>query len=213
MFSWSIFSIFGIWTFIFLSRKEGYFKNYKKRFISTLIPIFYCAIFVCIIQKLQVQFFDLINWYIIEQLLFYVLFYIFFKYMKRYHALLSITASIVVIIIIFFCFNIHKSWYVSSLCFPLGIWLNTYQNNIIKLIKNYYKSLLLVVSVVFLLSSSCMFIAVENFFSVAIARNMATMTFSILIIILTARIQIGNKLLRLLGTLSFEILLFTILPL
>lgn len=190
--------------------KEGYFKNYKKRIFAILVPTFYCGLLVCIIHKFQVQIFDVVNWYIIELLLFYGLFYIFFRYLKQKYAVLGITITTVLIVTIFFFCNVHKAWYVSALCFPLGIIIHTYENSFSKLINKYYKLLVCIFCILFCISSSCIFIPSETFFSVVIARNVSTITFSILIIILLSRISIGNNLLRLLGTISFEIYIYHI---
>lgn len=65
------------------------------------------------------------NWYIWEQILFYLLFYFTYRYCKR-KQIFIIFGVVVISAIISFLSGIPECWYASSFAFPLGLFIGKY---------------------------------------------------------------------------------------
>lgn len=200
-------------------KKQNYLENFLiKRVVKLMLPVCFVQgiylLFLVLENKLDTNYILLIksvNWYVWEILAFYVLFYVVFKYVEVNNAIILMTSLSLVFIVICYVFHVSNPWYGSTLCFSLGlivarqkervlIWCN---KDIFK--KVCYFSIILV---------GCFFLffklSENNIIGVLIARNIASLSFVLVVILILQRYKFGNSLSMFLGKISYEIYLIHI---
>lgn len=148
------------------------------------------------------------NWYIFAIIMMYISSYISFKIFKENHFEAIIATSILAYFYLFFV-NMYKDtyWVDTILCFPLGMWFSYYKNKIDNYFfqnnKIYFFSLLIVLG---------FFIISYKTRSDLLSLNINAMLFSIVIIIITMKFQIHNKILNWLGKNLFWLYILQRIP-
>lgn len=209
--------------FQFSKRKETYFKGYFKNKIIRLYLIFVSANVVSTLisniflsSKYSIK--DVIKscllmnfadgrqlWFVAVILYFYIAFYIAFKFFDKNMAILIMFVSVVIWSIVNIFLH-HGAWfYNTSICFPLGIMIANYNEQIFKLAKKYYSFLLLVSIVSFLLS---MFFYIKGKDSL---QFIIPLIFIILMLLFLMKVDLKSKSLIFMNSISFEFYLLQII--
>lgn len=153
------------------------------------------------------RFAENVNWYVWEQLALYILLWLVCK-IARKQAIKALVVLSVVWIAIAYAMRIDSPWYGSTLCFVLGMYYYETEESVARVFDRHFHSLLL-------LSGGGLALALGLFFALGydsilgnpIARNAASLSFCIMILLLLSRITVGNRLSYLLGECSYEIFL------
>lgn len=200
--------------------KTDYLKHFlTRRTLKLLIPAYLAYMVYILISWLVLNqgtifdlinlknFFPVINWYVWEQLFFYLVFWIAYRFLPKWRNVLIGVVSLGTIIIAF-VLKIDNPWYGSTMCFLLGIYyykLN--QKELMISLKR--KSVLFVFLGIILMLSMITFYVLgnESVLGNPIARNIASLCFCIMILIMLSEVEIGNMASRFLGKCSYEIFL------
>lgn len=199
--------------------KKDYLKNFLlNRSIRLLLPAYLTKILMISLRTLLLdrriftgidvkQFLFVLNWYVWEQLLFYLIYYLAYKVMHK-HVEIAVGICSVVLIIAAYVSGLDNPWYGSSLCFLLGLCYYKLEKRNIKLTNIRYYTLLGILAVV-LIGSVAAFFALgnDNVLGNPVARNIASMSFCMMIVMLLYRFRIGNPISVFLGKCSYEIFL------
>lgn len=158
------------------------------------------------------EFFVLTNWYVWEQSVMYILFFVCGKldksFKKSSFVLLGLSGCFVCCA---FAMNLDNPWYGSTMCFGLGIMLYLKNDILVDYLCKKHWILKLAVCSTFLLISIAAFFYCGGIVGNLIARNMASLLFVIIIFIFLQNFSIGNPVTMWLGKHSYEIYLFHIL--
>ena len=127
------------------SLKEGYLKNFplKKLFPFFLICSFTILIYLVrdilvgstVKPLLLIQSFlfgnTIVNngWYLQSQFVFYIIFYLIFRFIKS-HTYLALVVSFIAYIFICVALGLSSTWYEAAFCFPLGVFYSKYKDKI-----------------------------------------------------------------------------------
>lgn len=158
------------------------------------------------------QFIQNTNWYVWEQLALYVVFWVVYRVMpRRTNEVMTVLS--VIYIGIAFLIRMDNPWYGSTLCFVLGLYYYRFEERAARLIADHFR-MLFAGCVVVLGLSMFIFFAWSNV-SIAgvmvihnpVARNMASMSFCAIVIMLLSKYEVGNKISAFLGRCSYEIFL------
>lgn len=209
--------------FQFTRKKEGYFKGYFKSKILRLYLIFFCAnvistlignvflnnkynIMDVIKSSLLMNFADgRVLWFVAVILYFYAFFYIAFKFFDKNTAILIMFVSSGIWIIVNVFLN-HGAWfYNAAICFPLGIIVAKYNEQIFKVAEKYYLLLLLGNSSLFLLSM-VLYIKGKDKLQFVIP-----VVFIMLILLTLIKVNLKSKSLIFMNSISFEFYLLQII--
>lgn len=195
-----------------------------KRFFLTLIK-FDLAVFIFTFIKilfnesfsLQTFLLSLIgfdsmgnsNWYIFTILILYLCTYVSFNLFKNknlYACLFQILLTCSYICIMHFCFQKELYWYDTAACYNVGMFFALYKNKINQILSN--KKIYL-----FLLT---FFFTITFFFRLMLTNVLIDIllmiSFSILIILLSRKISLNNKILNWMGNYLFEIYVLQRIP-
>lgn len=233
----TLFSAFGylaVSAFFFLSgyglhevsqKKENYILDFPR---NKLLPFFCLSCFVILIYLLRdlitgsdIQILEVLQsffiadtivdngWYMQVQMLFYILFFMSYRFgKKKKNLLLIILVSLYCLL--GFAFNMATTWYEASLCFPLGILYSKAKDKINNNLILCTKKWILVLALL-----SCTFIVTLFFGNKPIlfeslrifVKMISAIIFSILIALLFSKININFFFTRFLGNYSLEIYL------
>lgn len=198
--------------------KEGYMKNFLLlRTVKLLLPAYTVKIIVIVIETLLVYFRGTIidinfngfltdfNWYVYEQLFFYFVYWLAYKLFPKY---IEATVGIcsLVLIIAAFAGGMDNPWYGSSLCFVLGLCYYKFEKRNYKF-RRYY-ALLTIMGLVLGTSMAAFFLlGNDSILGNPIARNAASVSFCIIVVMLLYKLRVGNAVSRFLGKCSYEIFL------
>ncbi len=165
------------------------------------------------------------SWFIYALLIMYVAFWLSFRvFSKRRIAILFV--CIATLGYIAFCdwWMYGNWWYNSILLFPIGLLFAEYEGKIIPFIQKKYRLMLLVTLILFPLCffggeyfpylRGALFIPYQYFtehWLILIAQILAAVSFLFLLILVGMKVQLGNKILSFLGTITAELYLIHIL--
>lgn len=207
--------------------KEGYMKYFLiNRAVKLLLSAYTVKIIMLAIEKFLVgdigggigtdNFLTGLNWYVWEQLLFYLVYWLAYKLLpSRVELCVGFFSGL--FIILAYAGGMENPWYGSSLCFALGLYYYRYEKEkpseknsggmgCFEGLKYYIllAMLLLVTGI-----SIVLFFVLgnESVIGNPFARNIASVSFGIAVIMLLYRVKIGNKTSCLLGRCSYEIFL------
>ena len=143
------------------------------------------------------------NWFMFVTFATYILFYIsFIKYneSKTLNNLIIFTI-LVFLLMIFLYFTQTNCWWDTIICFPLGMWFSYYKNTIdehMKYNKNWIISIILLI----------IMLAITSYLGVFVYHPIyviASICFSLIVVLLTMKIKINNSILKFLGNHVFSI--------
>lgn len=146
-------------------------NNYLDDFIGNktarlLVPVWIAGLFVLVVNwtiynnnlilNEQVYLFDLISggltttvtWFVIELIFFYIIFYLSFKYLSKKLAIIAVTISVLLLMILF-SNQQQGMWCASGMMFPLGIILSHYKDNIESLKPHIVLMVSIIISLIF----------------------------------------------------------------
>ena len=200
--------------------KEGYFKNFLlKRSIRLLLPLYVTKIIMIAFENVIVfdrgiftgfdvkQFLLVMNWYIWEQLFFYLVYWLAHKVIPK-HVEIAVGASSVLLIIIAYVSGMDNPWYGSSLCFLLGLCYYKLEKKNIKLTCTGYCALFVFLAFILIISITAFFVLGNNsILGNPVARNIASLSFCVIVIMLLYRLRVENCVSIFLGECSYEIFL------
>ncbi|MCQ2521810.1 MAG: acyltransferase [Lachnospiraceae bacterium] len=216
---------------LFKSKENNpnYFKRFLlRRLLLLLAPAYLLYVFgeVCItpmvspiatvnyvLTHLQPKFFfESLIWFIEEIAVFYVLFYLCYRFFKTKTANILMTAITLIAIVVLFILDkkyaIGATWYESSLCFVLGIFYAQKEQECVRLVQEKW----ILKNVIFLLvETGCIggffILKWENAVDLILLRNAAAIFFCGWVITLLQKVRIDYKPLVKLGEASYEIFL------
>ncbi|MBQ6907011.1 MAG: acyltransferase [Clostridia bacterium] len=205
--------------------KLDYLKGFfKKRMVSVIIPFYIINIFYIFAnhytKTLTYKYiissvFGLNMWYVFTIMVMYTGFYFCFKFFDIKKGTIIITAYtflyIAVMLVLFRIFKFDMFgywWYNSVICFPLGILYCVYKSYADNFFKKHYHYLLAAAFAV----TACLYIFIcnnfnENILTVLFAEIICSAAFALFTVLLSFKLQIGNKVLNICGDLSLELYL------
>ncbi len=208
------------------TKKENYLKGFfRKRVLGILIPYYiinfgyvflnYNSANMAYTKEYIIRsVFGLHLWYVPVMVMLYTVFFFSMKIFKKNG---HIAVSIFVLLYVFVTFALHKYaflpsygrwWYNSAIAFALGMWYCIYKDVLNGFFKKYYKIIapvsVLFFAVVFKLACNGY---VYDTWKTLVLEVLTVVLFSAVIIILSMKAQLGNKLINLCGDLSFELYL------
>lgn len=149
-------------------------------------------------------FFEETNWYMMEQSLFYVLFYFVYKYVPRYRVAVIAVFAFVFMTTVYLCGS-SEGWYASSMAFPMGLLFGECFTKIQGNLKKPYMWAVTVVCAILGLSS---LVAGENLLGMVYLRNIMCIAGVLIVFYVATYLHVGNAVTRWLGKYSTEIYLF-----
>lgn len=199
--------------------KENYLnKFWTNRIPKILIPFVLANILFIIVYPgifgvsysifdifqyiLGIKLIDGYKWYIIAMLIFYISFYLIFKYIDRNKAIIGMFLSVTCYVLI--CKLIGKGiwWYNSVYPFFIGIIFGAYSEFIFDFFRKRYFIIFLGVLVVFNQTHKAGELTGDVLMSV-----ISSVFFVLTCVCILMKLEIGNKVLNLLGSISYEIYL------
>ena len=195
----------------FCKRKIGYLFwitifVFAFNFIADLlIPV--DAGYVSSLEKIPTQYLKKTNWYMFEQMAFYALFYIAYRYGKRGRI------AFIAVVTFAFCTAAYamgwdQEWYASSWSFVLGLVFGEYYEQIMYVVR---KSWMWGVSLGLAAVGMSSLLVGENMFSMIYLRNIMCLAAVLMLVQVVGYIQIKNFVITWLGQYSAEIYLFQFL--
>lgn len=208
-----------------VTANSEYLKTFiKKRLPKILVPAVMIYI-ICIsfqhvlcgdakvsyIDRLNpLTFFETTNWYVWELVGLYILFWICVRFdILKKHYLLILLVSLAFICVAHMC-EIGKTWYGSTLCFWQGLILFEEQDKFKQKFVNKNPFLNMVILGLLTCLSIALFFFLDegSIIGDIVARNIASLSFALMVIILLYCVKIGNNISKWLGKYSYEIFLF-----
>lgn len=214
--------------------KDNYMKGFlKKRLLGILIPYY----IICLLNifanrisggfglKYLILLITCLNmWYVAAIVFLYVMFFLSFKFFGKKTSFCVMSAANLAYIIglfvinkIFAKYGIYEKtglpifgfwWYNSAICFSLGMWYCRCKEKTDLFLNKHYSAMLILSALVF---AAALAIAIPHYDVGAVyvlaAEILACIAFCTLLIILSYKIKIGNKVLDICGKLSFELYL------
>ena len=200
-------------------QKTDYLKHFLiNRAVKILLPAYFIKILLTPLQFVLtntgeqfavhlVSFFTALNWYVWEQLFFYLIFWLAHKIAPHY---LEIIVGIVSAVFIGAAYiqGIDNPWYGSSLCFVLGLCIYKFEKRNATFGHVRYCMLIGGLAFVLLASMAAFFLLGNNsVLGNPIARNTASVSFCIITVLLLHKFRVVNSASVLLGRCSYEIFL------
>lgn len=151
---------------------------------------------------LGIRLIDSYKWYIIAIVILYSGFYFLFKYYDRNKAILGI--FLLITCYSFICYLLGKGgwWYSNTYCFLIGIIFGAYDKSIFSIIRKKYTIVTLGMLLIFILT-----FVLNVFKGNTLTSSIASACFVLLCICLLMKLDIGNKVINSLGSISYEIYL------
>lgn len=204
-----------------LNKGKQYYKSIPiKRVLKVLVHFDIAVVIILVIKALigvklspsqvLLSFLAWDNWYIFAILILYLISYFAFMIGKNNKAaVLSISFALTIVyILVLHLVNKDIWWYDTVILYPIGMLYYTVKDKIENLFKNkpfIYWSCLIISAVVF-----CASLLKQNYFVVLEIKHIL---FGIIVVLLTMKIQIHNKILSFCGKHLFSIYILQTLPL
>ena len=147
------------------------------------------------------------NWYIFDIILCYLITYVVFRYFVGYPLLFGMGIFLVVVVVLAECKPPH--WSNTLLAYFAGIVFSAYKEKLVVYMKKYYW--------IALVTSLSMFVAVKilfkgDFSAWCIRDNVCSVLFALLVVLITMKIQMQNKVLIWLGKGLFPLYIYQRMP-
>lgn len=155
------------------------------------------------------MFFSETNWYVWEMLVMYIAFYLCARLMdlKKSHIILFLLSLIFVCI--GYAVKINRPWYGSTFCFWLGIFYFLKRERFREVLVLKHCILSLVICGLLMIFSIGLFLINEDWIvGDLLGRNIASISFVMIVILCLYRLKLGNAVSMWLGKYSYEIFLF-----
>lgn len=144
------------------------------------------------------------NWYLWEQIFFYLLFYFVYKYLKKYRIML-ITVIVFLLAGVVFCAGWIEGYYASALAFPFGLLYGEHYEKCQKIMHSFLGKAAVIVMVIMGLSS--LLFKENSLLGMVYLRNIMCVSSMVILAIIVEYFSFDNKILRFLGRHSAEIYL------
>lgn len=144
------------------------------------------------------------NWYIWEQIFFYILFYLVYSYLKQYR-ILCITIVTLIMITAVFLAGWSQGFYCSTLAFPLGLYFGEHYERCQNILKGWRGILIAVV--LSLIGFGSQLFGTDSLLGMVYLRNIMCLGGIVVLLLVTKRFCFDNAVLRFLGKYSTEIYL------
>ena len=193
--------------------KKNYIKTFfKKRILKTLIHFDIAVLLFFLLDKIMNIKYSLkeiilaftgwtsignSNWFIFVILSLYLITWIIFSVLKNKKYNIHAVSALSIILIIILYFTKEKYFYNTIMCFPLGMYWGKYKDIIDKKLDKHYWLITFCV----VISFAIMTFLRKNI----IAYEFHSMLFCVIILLITNKIEINNRILAFLGKYSFEI--------
>ena len=208
-----------------VKNKTDYLKEFfTKRLITILVPYYiinlfyiYSKHFIGILDKKYIilSIFGYHLWYVMAIIILYIGFWICFKIFGNKKGIIAMSISTIMYIVILYVLNrfFGKTdfglwWYNSILCFVLGMWYCNYKENINIFIKKHFIPLIITSTAVF---CATMYYTVvkygESTLPLLLTEIVCSASFSIFTVLLSLKMQLGNRIINICGKLSLELYL------
>ena len=198
--------------------KENYLKNFLFPKVGYMIGL---ALLIYVINvvldffipysigfynkgELLSGFVPLTNWYIWEQIFFYFLFWIIYKYVKKYRVLCIFLITLVGITLVFEA-GWSQAFYASSMAFPLGIMFGEYYAKSHSFLCSFKGIIVTIVGGALGLSS--LLLGTDSLLGMVYLRNIMCISGIFVVMLVTNRLSFDNRILRFLRKYSVEIYL------
>ena len=190
-------------------KKQNYLHGFlHKHLLKLLCPVFVLIVVDCmILRTIHISIlFDHARWFVWELVLLYLLFWVIYKIMPRY-GLVLMTIAAIVIIFTACLLKLTNPWYGSTLCFPLGMaYYKITSEDRVLFRKNRGLCFFLLVAVL-LIAVAGFFFRGDTFVGNVIARNVASIVFCLVVLLILEKYTIGNAWSLKLADISYEIYL------
>lgn len=206
------------------AKGDSYIKFFpQKRFVSLLVPWGGAILLSFLIRNLLLH--ENINvaymisslfngspivpngWYVMEQLFFYIIFYIgarIFGVKNRTKALLFNFILVIVFVALTIYLRYPEGWFVSALAFVLGGGYALFEEKKSFKIKGFYNLWLVTIGITFLILHIITG-RLTNIILKALTMNLLGGLFVCCVLMLSYKVVIENKLLKILGKISYEL--------
>lgn len=205
----------------------NYFDNFiSKRIVKVYIPFVIINLIYLILNVILydntykildvillitgVNLIDGVYWFVIVIVLFYLLYYFLFKYLEDNIANLLLFLIIIVACLLMYLNDVGKWWYISLLCFPVGVYLSINIKKIFLILNLHYFKILISTLILFLIST--LIGGPGSGFISLFFRTISSICFSILFIVIIFKVRLTSDILEFMGKISYEIYLIHKLP-
>lgn len=205
------------------SSKEITFKNFLlRRYLLLCIPCYLAYIFELLIYLLlKIEKYNIIpyflgaqiptfvNWFVWVILILYGLYFVAHKLSKNNKSrIIIVLFSTLLLMILGYIFQINRVYWGGAICFTLGMLFSEYASTFYRIIIKYY-SVLCFLSVGVLGIGSYMYFSIGeySFWGDFFARNLCTITISVLTVLVLSKIKIENTFSIKIASVSYEIFL------
>ena len=222
----------GVGVFLFMSgyglmisllKKENYLKGFVTKRISKIyLPFFITNIFFImmsillldenygietfLLSSIEIKFPGFVLWYVKATFLFYLVFYLVFKYFKQKNGIkLVFLYALIYTFVCRYVLQLDTYWYNTAFCFPVGVYFAFHKDLIITFIKHHYYQ---VVGFSFLLFALTTIIYYKNALPGGILFNIfSALSFIVFLISIIHGVQLTSKILTFIGQISYEMYL------
>lgn len=207
--------------FSFLN-KDNYLSNFFSKRLSkvylpfvvvnalTLIAIYFSSntkysVADIILYILGIKLIDSALWFVKSIILFYIVFYIAFKFFKKDTGCFLLVIYSIIYSIVCYSLSLSSWWFNAVLCFPIGIYMATYYTKIICFIQKSYIKIFLLSGFLFVVS----FLLANLLKSPIkiILSTSSTIFFVVFVLTILLKFKIYSKPLNSIGNLSYEMYL------
>lgn len=158
-----------------------------------------------------VKLIDSVTWYVVVTLIFYVVFYILFRYFPNHLGIKLLFLSALIFYIICYVVGLGSWWYINSFCFPIGVYTALNFNTISNHLKNNYMkyTVFFIICFVSLSSgiSSALLYFLFNFHFKVLLETLSSALFILVVLSLLFKIDLRHTLLSFFGRASYEMYL------
>lgn len=197
-------------------QKEHYLDKFLVRKCPYLIVLSLLAFAVRIIvllvtrnydtnQNIVMYYFKSTNWYIWELLVFYILFYLVYRFVLSYRCVIIALVTFGLMTAVFF-FGFPQGYYSSSLAFPAGLFFYEYYPAITGFFKKIQGKITVFIMAV--LGLSCLLLDSDSLIGMVYLRNVMCLALICIMAYFLTYFCVDNAFLRFLGKHSTEIYLY-----
>lgn len=208
----------------FIKKKDNYKKGFLlKRLPSVLIPYIIITFFYWLMHLVGGKLYSLKaiiisivggypivdnSWYIINILIFYVVYWLLMLSCRKKYFLMILGGTVWYFLYAFFCVKMGYGswWYNASQLLIVGMFWATYENKILEILKKYYAIIAPITWIAFfaIIAFHGKITALAHIPSVVL-KAFTAIFFVLSVIAFSLKAQIGNKILNFLGNISLEI--------
>lgn len=202
-----------------LQNKENYLHGFLVNRLSKLLIPAYLIYAIGVLLKAPLgwmdifrpdKFFAKTNWYVWEMAGMYIAFYICARLtdLKKSHIILLLLT--LAFVFTAYAVKLDRPWYGSSFCFWLGIFYFVKRDSFREVLVLKHGGVLNIVifGLLMIISMGLFFIKEDWIIGDLVGRNIASVSFTVIVIICLHRFRLGNPVSLWLGRYSYEIFLF-----